>query len=123
MKLKISKYRRIAEIQKAFRQQYPYLKLVFYKIPHNSGETSTKEEVLDAQRTIGEVGTCNHIAYISMSPQQKVGDFEQIFATACGLNVQVFRKSYGKWLQTWATDIWTLEEQNNRGRIMGDRRA
>ena len=48
----------------------------------------------------------------------KVGTFEQIMFDMFGLNVQVFRKSYNEWLQTWSTDMWSLEEQNRRGRIM-----
>jgi hypothetical protein len=51
----------------------------------------------------------------------KVGAFEQLFHESFGLNVQVFRKSYGKWLQTWATDVWSLKEQNQRGQILGHR--
>ena len=31
------------------------------------------------------------------------------------LNIQVFRKSADIWLQTSATDHWTLEKQNGKG--------
>jgi hypothetical protein len=123
MKLKISKERTIKEIQQEFCLQYPYLKLAFYESPHGVGQVSLSDELIDPKLTIGEVGNCNKEAFIPMDGKQKVGDFEQLFLATCGLNVQVLRKSYGKWLQTWATDIWNLEEQNNRGRVMGDRRA
>jgi hypothetical protein len=32
-----------------------------------------------------------------------------------GLSVQVFRKSGNVWLETSATDNWTLRQQNNEG--------
>ncbi len=44
-----------------------------------------------------------------------VGEFEQKFLAKYGLNVQVFRKSGNLWMQTTATDSWTLAEQNRKG--------
>ena len=42
----------------------------------------------------------------------KVAELENAFAKSFGFAVQVFRKSGNVWLQTTATDDWTLEEQN-----------
>jgi hypothetical protein len=58
---------------------------------------------------------------IPLEKDQKTSEFEYILAKNYGLNIQVFRKSYGTWLQTWATDGWTLQEQNDRSAKMGDK--
>ncbi|MBK6949217.1 MAG: hypothetical protein IPH16_15200 [Haliscomenobacter sp.] len=44
-----------------------------------------------------------------------VREFEQAFYDTYGLNVQVFRRSGNIWIQTTATDSWTLAEQNRKG--------
>ena len=38
-------------------------------------------------------------------------DFRDLF----NLNIQIFRKSKDLWLQTSATDDWSLEKQNSKG--------
>ncbi len=49
---------------------------------------------------------------MSLDKTMSIGDFEQLFKEKFDLNVQVYRISHSKWLQTWVTDVWTLEEQN-----------
>jgi hypothetical protein len=45
----------------------------------------------------------------------KVHEFEKAMESTFGLHVQVFRKSGNVWLETSATDGWTLDEQNDEG--------
>ena len=49
---------------------------------------------------------------ININGLMKVAELESAFFVTFGLAVQVFRKSGKVWLQTTATDDWTLEEQN-----------
>ncbi len=119
--MKISKEKTLQDLQLEFNKYYPYLTIEFYKNPHEYGKSSEEEERLNPKLKVGDLRKSDTNGYIPMHSYQKVGRFEQLFAKTFGLYVQVFRKSYGKWLQTWATDMWTLEEQNNRGRIMGDK--
>ncbi len=121
--MKISKNRRLKDLQNEFSSFFPFLRIEFYRNPHLEGMSSDKNEVLDPELKVGEVCDLYTFGFMPLNGYQKVGNFEQLFAKTFGLNVQVFRKSYGKWLQTWATDIWTLEEQNDRGRIMGNKTA
>jgi hypothetical protein len=44
-----------------------------------------------------------------------VAELERLFVENFGLNAQVFRRSGTLWLQTSATDNWTLAEQNRKG--------
>jgi hypothetical protein len=47
-----------------------------------------------------------------------VSKVEMGFQESFGISVQVFRKSGKVWLETSATDCWTLEEQNEQGAFM-----
>lgn len=121
--MKITYDRKLKDLQAEFNSHFPFLRIEFYQEPHQFGLASKSEGLLDTDLTVGMVNPKVRAGIISIHSDQKVGDFEQHFFDQFGLSLQVFRKSYGKWLQTWATDIWSLEEQNNRGKIMGDERA
>jgi hypothetical protein len=45
-----------------------------------------------------------------------VSELEQQFQDIFEISAQVFRKNGDYWLQTTATDSWTLGEQNSRAR-------
>lgn len=102
----------IHQIQEAFQSHFPYLKIEFYKASHEPGQGNANQEKLDAALSIGEVQTKSLDGQISIHGNQKVSTLEQAFSDTFGLNVQVFRKSGNIFLQTTATDHWTLAEQN-----------
>ncbi|MEL6866026.1 MAG: hypothetical protein AAFP19_16485 [Bacteroidota bacterium] len=113
--------KKLAEIQQEFSQCYPFLRLAFYTFPHRIGRLSSEEDLLDKNLTIQQLQLPTCQGRISLDGQQKVAQFEQAFSQKFGLHTQVLRKSYGKWLQTWITDVWTLEEQNYRGQLTGNK--
>jgi hypothetical protein len=47
-----------------------------------------------------------------------VADLEFRLEKEYGLHIQVFRKSGNIWLETTATDNWTLDRQNQEGKIL-----
>lgn len=118
--MKITNNKQLADLQKDFKQQFPYLKIQFYKVPYQRGRSCNKSFLLDPSSTIGSVRTNNNTGFFTLDKKMAVGTFEQLLWDLYGLHVQVFRKSYGKWLQTWATDNWSLQDQNQRSEIMGD---
>ena len=118
--MKISGNTTLNEIKTAFHNRFPYLQLEFYTQPHVQGEKTPEEFRITDNLTVSQVCKNYHAGFLSLDEKMKVGTFEQIMFDMFGLNVQVLRKSYDQWLQTWSTDMWTLEEQNRRGRIMGD---
>lgn len=110
----ISDDKKLMELQKEFRTKFPYLKIEFYSQHHETGEGSDVNTLIDSNKTIGESRRVHNEGDLSINGHLKVGNFEQAFFDKYGLNVQVFRKSGGTWLQTTATDDWTLTEQNTR---------
>jgi len=118
--MKINNSKPLKDVQKEFNQAFPFLKIEFFKTPHQEGISSDETDILNPELTLGEVNSKIKNGEIPLEGKMKVGTFEKLWETEFGLFIQVYRKSHGKWLQTWVTDIWTLDEQNNRGKIMGD---
>jgi hypothetical protein len=52
---------------------------------------------------------------LHISREMTVSQFEAKLYDDFGLSAQVFRKSGNVWLETSATDAWTLAQQNEEG--------
>ena len=118
MKLVIDKTQKLITIQNEFQKQFPFLKIEFYKHTHSLGLGSPKKNTLNSELTIGDVKKNNLSGTIKINGLLKVAELETAFAKTFGLSVQVFRKSGNVWLQTTATDDWTLAEQNQKAMEM-----
>jgi hypothetical protein len=57
---------------------------------------------------------------ISMSNQQTVARLEQEFLEKAGLKVKVYRKFCNVWIETTLTNDWTLEQQNQEGKLLSE---
>ena len=112
----ITDSKKISQVQNEFNDKFPYLKLEFYSKAHAEGEGSRDKERIDSTKTVGEVRSIHNTGDLSINGHLKVSSLEQAFANDYGLNVQVFRRSGGIWLQTTSTDHWTLTEQNEHGK-------
>lgn len=119
--MRISNDRKIKDLQREFQEAFPFLKIEFYASAHESEEGSPNQDLLNPELTLGEIRRNYTEGFITLDEEQSTEDFEQKMKSMYGLNIQVFRKSNHKWLQTWATDIWSLKEQNRRGGIMGEK--
>lgn len=118
--MQIYNTKQLKELQEEFKNTFPFLKIEFFSQPHEIQEDSDEKYLLDNKLTVGEVSNKNITGFLPLNEEMPVGVFEKLFESSFDLNVQVYRKSHGKWLQTWASDIWTLREQNNRSKILGD---
>ena len=111
----ISDDRTIAAIQDEFQAHFSNLKIEFYTDKHNIEETSpSTQQLVDMSKTIGVLRKSKYEDDLSINGHLKVSTLERNFRDIYGLNVQVFRRSGDTWLQTSATDNWTLSEQNNK---------
>jgi hypothetical protein len=121
MTIQINDHRKIVAIQKEFSNLLPYLKIEFFSKSHKSGTPSSKKTMKDASETIGQCRVVHNKGALSITPSMTVTELEQNFRDIYGLSVQVFRKSGNVWLQSTATDTWTLEEQNLQGEALSKR--
>lgn len=118
MNIEINNSTTIKDIQVAFNSTFPYLKIQFFRKSHQEFEGSHKKDILPETTVINALS--NTTGTIFINKNQSVTEVENMFKTHFGLNVQVFRKSVGSWLETTLTDSWTLEKQNNEGQELSD---
>jgi hypothetical protein len=118
MKIQINDHRKIFAVQEEFSKMFPWLKIEFFSKPHKIGGPSPKTQLVPSSKTIGECRTEHDSGTITILPAMTVADLEQAFRDVYGLSVQVFRKSGKSWLETTVTDSWTLEKQNEQGKLL-----
>ncbi|MCI5082685.1 MAG: hypothetical protein MRY78_13385 [Saprospiraceae bacterium] len=105
----------IGEIKREFHQLFSHLKLEFYASQHAVGEGSPAKAQIQEDVQLKEVRNKHEQQELTIQPEMKVKELESAFEDLLGLHVQVFRKSGNLWMQTTATDEWTLAEQNRKG--------
>jgi hypothetical protein len=111
MELIIHGGRRLFEVQIEFQKFCPNLKIEFYTQKHKVREGSNKKDIMNNELFLGEIRD-GHSGHFNIHKEMKVSELETAFEEIFGLSVQVFRKSEGIWIQTTASDSWTLDEQN-----------
>ena len=120
--MQISNNRQLIDLKDDFEKKFPFLKIRFHNTPYQDKRSCNDAHLLNSKAQIGEVRNQTNFGFYTLDEDMPVGTFEQEIWNLFGLHVQVFRKSYGKWLQTWATDNLTLKEQNDRSKILGDKK-
>lgn len=105
----------ITGIQEQFNSSYPFLKIEFFSQAPLPGIGNPKNKMIVDDSKLKEIQNKNKNGIINIKKNTKVADLETCFAVEYGLFVQVFRKSGKIWLETTATDNWTLEQQNEEG--------
>lgn len=103
------------QIEEAFIADFPYLKIKFYKKGHEQFHGSPKNEEIQNEMKLERLNPQLPLGKLSWENMMTVDKLETIFEEQFGLHVQVFRQSGEQWLQTSATDHWTLEKQNKKG--------
>lgn len=116
MKIYISDTVTIKSIQADFNAKYPFLKLEFFSRPHTTGKGSEKKYMKTEDAILRDFRRVHSSGDLSISDKMTVTELETLFKEHYGLYVQVFRRSGKLWLETTATDNWTLENQNEQGR-------
>lgn len=115
MDIIIDKNKRISQIQDEFQNRFPFLKIEFYSKAHALGQGSSNDNLIDASNTLEQAQTKDLDGVMKIQGIMTVAELEGAFAENFGLFAQVFRKAGKIWLQTIATDQWTLTEQNQKG--------
>lgn len=119
MEVVISDQFSISDMQEAFQQAFPYLKLEFFQHPYLLRKASV-QFIRKHANTFGELRKpeVSGTQPLSIASDMTVTELEALFGTHYGLGALVLRKSGRIWLETTVTDGWTLEEQNNEGEAL-----
>lgn len=113
--MKLSVQSTVQEVFDQFNQQFPYLRLEFYKHEHHGNEGSKPTDQVSHQTKLSQLNPALAETTFSIDPSMTVSELEKMMRDNYHLNAQVFRKSADIWLQTTATDHWSLEKQNGKG--------
>jgi len=114
----INNQKSIIQIQEEFGSRYPFLKLEFFKNAHSVYEGSTKREMVYKR----QLTHLHKVGEIVLNDEMTVGELEQQFKEKFDLNVQVFRKHGNSWIETTVTDNWSLQKQNEEGKVLSELR-
>lgn len=116
--LTIDRESTIRNLQDQFNALFQYLKIEFFSEAHAVGKLNARSKMIAANKRIGDIQHLSNIGLYEINADQPVSKFESDLEKEYGLYVQVFRKSGSIWLETSATDSWTLNQQNEEGRSL-----
>ena len=115
MKLHIHYNDTLENLQRSFNAEFPFLKLEFFTRPHDKGMPTEKQFLVNSKRTVDSCNPEFGETTVTIQTAMTVQELEKLFQDNLGLYVQVFRKSGKVWLETTATDNWSLFKQNEEG--------
>ena len=118
MKVHIDDSKTIKEIQDEFISVFKYIKIEFFTKAHKTGESSTKKDLIEHSKKIGEIRTNHQEGDLVITKDMHVSDVENAFEEKFGIHAQIFRKQNNVWLLTTSTDDWTLEKQIETAEFM-----
>jgi len=106
MDILITPETKISELKASFSKRFTHLKIEFF-----SG--NSRKLVGDDQLEVQDLSGRKQQGALHITGLTTVAELEKLFNHRYGLSAEVFRKSGKVWLQTTATDAWTLDEQNH----------
>ena len=108
--IQIDQFNVLAELQEAFANRYPFLKIDFFETD-NTG--STKLTALDASTKLSKLPMLQAGASLDISCNRTVAEVTSDFLKSLGVSIQVSRKSGKVWNLITVTESWTLKTQNS----------
>jgi hypothetical protein len=121
MLLSIYPEKKISEVQKEFSEEFPFLKLEFFKNGMTRKESYPAHLQIPQSKMIQEAWNLKRgEGKMEIKEEMTVAELENLFMDRYNLSVQVFRRSGNIWLETTMTDNWTLRQQNEHGKEISD---
>jgi len=112
MIIQINETTSLAAISGDFSNAFPFLKISFFKQPHNPGMASDPRQLLAEDKTIAAIDTTQKEGALEIHAWHTTAAVEKAFLEFFGLHVQVMRRRGHDWLQTTLSDKLSLAEQN-----------
>ena len=116
MKLIINDKITIKELQQQFSTEFPYLKMEFFDIPPTF-DGLPKSRMYANHKTLGACRKIHNDDTLQITPNDTVEKLEKTLWEKFGLSTEIFRKSGNLWIETTLSDSWTLERQNEEGKV------
>ncbi|MBG9378128.1 hypothetical protein I5907_17960 [Panacibacter sp. DH6] len=108
----------LSDIQSAFNDHYPFLKIEFWQLHNGTVNGQQKPKKIIAEISVKEVAKSQMPAILNIGHKKTIAQIEQEVKSILGLTVQFSRKSGNVWNAITLTDSWTLEDQNDAGKFI-----
>jgi len=102
----------VLDLKKEFAIPFPYLKLEVFHESSANGKLIAREKMIEGHTPLHQASKQLKAGVFEFNKEMSVGEFERRMKDEFGLLVQVFRKSGNLWLETSATDGWSLQQQS-----------
>jgi hypothetical protein len=112
MKLYIDPNMTVNDVQKSFKEEFPYIKLEFFNKKAFSNNDYSAKNIVIGKTKIADIQAKAKAGEIEIGREMKVNELEDILKKQFNMAAQVFRKSGNLWLETTMTDHWTLDQQS-----------
>lgn len=106
--MKILSLDTVAIVQGRFQTRYPMLQIQFYRVAHDHFSGSQQKDQVAPSTLLNTLNPELADTEVVLQDGMTVDTLETYFEEKLDLHVQVFRKSGEHWMQTSATDHWTL---------------
>lgn len=104
----------LSQIKKQFNDQFPFLKLEFFRQKSNQFNSYSQAIYLEDDY-LTRSSLKNNVS-LFINEHMPISSVEKMFLQQFGINTQVLRKSGNTWLETSLTHDWTLKRQNDEGK-------
>lgn len=111
MKIEVTKTTTTQDLKDQFHHYFPHLKFEFFNKSHGKTELNSLDDIIPNDIPIRAITREVNEGVLQIDENTVTGDLEQLFKDTFNLNIQVFRKQSGVWVETCITDYWTLGEQ------------
>jgi hypothetical protein len=111
MKIILEPNKTLEAIQEEFISYFPFLNLAFFHSEYKANEGYTNKVKLDLNLSLIEVNLLIENSTLTFEETMKVSEFEKAFFDLTTIAIQVLRKTKNSWIQTIASDHWSLGEQ------------
>lgn len=110
----------LADIQRTFKNHYPYLSISFYRKQHKKYESSNVTDRIPLSKKISEIRKTHISTLIEILPTYSVIQVEKEFQERLGLTIQILKKEKDKWEQSTGLDNLSLKDLNILGQNSSD---
>lgn len=118
MKIILNPDKTLQAIQEEFRAYFPCLKIEFFHAEYKARDGYQDKKKLDLNLSLAEVNLLIETCTLEFDNTTKVATFEKNFFDLSNIAVQVFRKTNSAWIQTIASDDWSLAEQQKEAEAL-----
>ena len=119
--MKLSENITVGEVKAQFRRNFPFLKIEFYSPVAAGGTEKGMNRISAPEVPLGLIRLKNINGYIRIDPDLNAAALEYTFQEIFGLNIKVFRRSFGTWVEAGKNETYSLFEQNLRGMKSSER--